>query len=222
MEYLARITLEHQGIQEMLQVQKELSERLKKAKGVNIVHLDNTLRFWRDFLAQEHMSWEEEFAFALFRKLNHGLPERLQDDHERIKAALAKLEATIKPLRSGRPHSGREFVRWGEELAETVIDHLARENTALLELKEQGESEQNMEFQPDRPPWGRVKQLVQVADELCQEYLQKPSVLRTLQEDTVAVEEAEAEERSLEPAPAEAGGNGAPPDAEIGEADSLL
>ena len=154
MEYLARITLEHQGIQEILQVQKELNERLKKAKGVNIVHLDNTLRFWRDFLAQEHMSWEEEFAFALFRKLNHGLPERLQGDHERIKAALANLEATIKPLRSGRPHSGREFVRWGEELTEAVTDHLARENTALLGLKGQGETEAKFGVPTGRPTVG--------------------------------------------------------------------
>lgn len=216
MEYLARITLEHQGIQEMLQVQKELNERLKKAKGVNIVHLDNTLRFWRDFLAQEHMSWEEEFAFALFRKLNHGLPERLRDDHERIKAALAKLEATIKPLRSGRPHSGREFVRWGEELAETVTDHLARENTALLELKGQGELGPDLEFQPESSPWDRIKQLVQVADELCQEYLQRPSPLRNLQENTVTVVEVETDPGNLEPAPAEADGVEVPPDAETG------
>ncbi|MBA2132855.1 hemerythrin domain-containing protein [Capillibacterium thermochitinicola] len=219
MEYLARITLEHQGIQEMLQVQKELNQRLKKAKGVNIVHLENTLRFWRDFLAQEHMSWEEEFAFALYRKLNHGLPERLQGDHERIKAALAKLEATIKPLSSGRPNAGREFVRWGEEFTATVTDHLARENTALLALKGQGETGQDLGGQPEDAPWDRLRQLVQVADELCQEYLQRPSALRSRQENMVAVEEGPEQDR--EPGPVETGGIEGPPEAETGEACSL-
>ncbi|NLM37569.1 MAG: hypothetical protein GX202_05515, partial [Firmicutes bacterium] len=202
MEYLARITLEHRGIQEMLQVQKELNERLKKAKGVNIVHLENTLRFWRDFLAQEHISWEEEFAFALYRKLNHGLPERLQGDHEQIKAALVKLEATIKPLSSGRPNAGREFVRWGEAFTEAVTDHLARENTALLTLKGQGEMGEDLEGQGEGVPWDRLQPLVQVADELCQEYLHRPSALRGLQ---VAVKE-EAPAPDGEPAAAEAGG----------------
>lgn len=213
MEYFARIALEHQGILEMIQVQRELNERMKKAKGVNIVHLDNLLLFWRDFLAQEHMSWEEEFAFAALRKLNHGLPDRLQGDHDRIKTALAKLEATIKPLRGGRPHSGREYLRWSEELTETVGDHLARENAALQRLAEEGAAEEELDLPPERGRGDRVVQLVQVADELCQEYLQKPTALLPLAEKLMAVEETErlnpgperlaAEDEGLEEGPSE-------------------
>lgn len=210
MEYLTRIALEHQGIQEMLRVQRELNERLKKAKGVNIVHLENTLRFWRDFLAQEHMSWEEEFAFALLRKLNHGLPGRLQGDHARIETVLAKLEATMQPLRSGRPHAGREFVRWAEELVEAVAAHLARENAALQELKAQGETGVDPELLLETPAAERREPLVQMADALCREYLQTPSALLSLQEKTGAELEAEADEWHPDPT-VEAGGAGALP-----------
>ena len=181
MEYLARIALEHQGIQQMLQVQRELLERMKKAKGVNIVHLNNLLAFWRDFLNQEHMNWEEEFAFAAFRKLNHSLPDRLQGEHEQIRASLAKLEATMRLLRSGRPHSGREYVQWGEELTETVEDHLARENTALRELSLSGlEMEAVQDHPSEGPSAERMNHLVTIAEELCQEYLQKETALRPL------------------------------------------
>jgi len=181
MEYLARIALEHRGIAELVQVQKELLERLKKAKGVNIVHLNNLLDFWRDFLEQEHMSWEEEFAFAAFRKLNHSLPEGLQGEHERIRRALTKLEATMKQLRSGRPHAGREYVKWGEELAETVEEHLARENAALRELSVSGLATEAVLRQPEEPARERINHLVQLAEELCQEYLQKETALHPLQ-----------------------------------------
>lgn len=181
MEYLARIALEHQGIKELLQVQGEILERLNKAKGVNIVHLDNLLYFWRDFLEQDHMSQEEEFAFAAFRKLNQSLPERLQGDHERIRASLGKLEATIKLLRNGRPHSGRDYVKYGQELAETVMDHMARENTALRELaRKETETEAVIGVQTKGLPTAKLNQLLQMAEDLCQEYLQKPTALHAL------------------------------------------
>ncbi|NLY91012.1 MAG: hypothetical protein GX081_05335 [Firmicutes bacterium] len=187
MEYLARMVLEHQGINELLQVQRELLERLKKAKGVNIVHLNNSLAFWRDFLEQEHMSWEEEFAFAAFRKFNHSLPDRLQGEHERIRTALAQLEATLKQLKSGRPRSGREYVKWGEELVETVADHIARENAVLRELAVDGPATEAVLDLPEGPRRERINHLVQIAEELCREYLQKGTALYPLCKKTGAV-----------------------------------
>ena len=199
MEYFARIALEHQGIKELLQVQKELLERLNKAKGVNIVHLDNLLYFWRDFLEQDHMSREEEFAFAAFRKLNHSLPERLQGDHEQIRASLGKLEATIKLLRNGRPHSGREYAKWGEELTETVMAHMARENTALREVAtDEAEAAAILSAQPERLASEKFNQLLQVAEDLCQEYLQKPTALHALSLPAEAAPDETAEEPDVE------------------------
>ena len=178
MEYLARITREHQGITELLKVQRELLERLKKAKGVNIVHLANLLAFWRDFLEQEHLSWEEEFAFAALRKLNHSLPDRLQGEHDRIRTQLAQLEATLKQLQSGRPRAGREYVQWGEELVQTVGEHLAGENAAFQELSGRGLAVEGAFGLPVGEERKKIERLVQMAEELCQEYLQKGTALR--------------------------------------------
>jgi len=184
MEYLARINLEHQGISQLLQVQRDLLERLKKAKGVNIVHLANLLVFWRDFLEQEHLSWEEEFAFAALRKLNHSLPERLQGEHDRIRTQLARLEATMKQLRSGQPHSSREYVKWGEELVKTVGDHIAGENAAFQELSVSGLAAEIVFSRPAGADREKVNRLVPMAEELCREYLQQETALRPLQGET--------------------------------------
>jgi len=186
----------------MLQIQNELLNRLKMAKGVNIVHLGNLLSFWRDFLEQEHMSWEEEVAFAFFRKINHPLVDGLQRDHERIRNSLAGLEGTIKLLRQGKPHSGREYVRLGEEFAETMAGHLTRENAAFKELAAMsGEDLASLKY--PLPTGFRRQKLIgvfSVAEDMCQEYLEKQCTLPDwLEESTPEPAEAEKSDRLEEP-----------------------
>ncbi|NLW55061.1 MAG: hypothetical protein GX050_00315, partial [Firmicutes bacterium] len=186
MGYWTRIVTEHQAVNEMLQIQNELLNRLKMAKGVNIVHLGNLLSFWRDFLEQEHMSWEEEIAFALFRKMNHPLVDRLQGEHEQIRKKLAGLEETIKLLRQGKPYSGREYVRLGEEFAETMAGHLSRENAAFKELAAM--SGDNLPLEYPLPTGFRRQKLIgvfSVAEELCSEYLEKQFTLPEWPEEEV-------------------------------------
>ncbi|HBG16175.1 MAG TPA: hypothetical protein DDW93_05290 [Firmicutes bacterium] len=186
MGYFKRLIVEHQIVNEMLCVQNELIKRLKMAKGVNVVHLDNLLSFWRDFLEQEHMSWEEEVAFAVFRKINHPLLDKMLGEHERLKSYLLNLEETMKLLRKGRPHSGREFTKWGEEFAETVAEHLSKENSVFKELAvNSGEKVENVEYPvPEGIRQEKLMRLFSVAEKLCQEYLGKPASLPIFQEET--------------------------------------
>jgi hemerythrin-like domain-containing protein len=126
----------------------------------------------------------------------------LQGEHERIRIALAKLEATMKELRHGRPHSGREYVQWGEELVETVGDHLARENTALQAISVDGALEEDLALPPEGPRHERVNQLVRIAEELCQEYLQKKTALvplRSVAEEVVGQDQAPVVDSAAEP-----------------------
>lgn len=206
MGYWIRIVTEHQAVNEMLQIQNELLNRLKMAKGVNIVHLGNLLSFWRDFLEQEHMSWEEEIAFAFFRKINHPLVDGLQRDHDQLRNNLAGLEETIKLLRQGKPHSGREYVRLGEEFAETIAGHLSRENAVFKELAAMGgESSSLLEY--PLPTGFRRQKLIgvfSVAEELCQEYLEKQFTHPDWPEErTPELTEAEASDGLADPGTSE-------------------
>lgn len=210
MGYWTRIATEHQAINEMMQIQNELLKRLKMAKGVNIVHLGNLLNFWRDFLDNEHMSWEEEIAFALFRKMNHSLVDKLQGDHEKLRNNLTGLEETIKLLRQGTPHSGREYVQLGEEFAETMAGHLSRENTAFKELAAMSGDNFKMLDYP-MPTGFRRQKLIgvfSVAEQLCTEYLEKQLALPDWPEEAAEepTEGEVGEERLTEdhPAPLEA------------------
>ncbi len=197
MEYFVRVNIEHRAIDGMLCVQNELIKRLKTAKGVNVVHLDNLLGFWRDFLEREHMKIEEEIAFAIFRKINHPLIDRIEGDHNQIVVALRKLEMTMRLLKAGRPNAGREYTKLGEEFAETVVNHLSIEDSAFKEL---AVMDREIEI-PEYPiPTGlrleRLKRVYKYSEELCQEYLGKGSSLPDFEAENN--EEKKIEEELLE------------------------
>ena len=106
--------------------------------------------------------------------MNHPLVDRLQGEHEQIRKKLAGLEETIKLLRQGKPYSGREYVRLGEEFAETMAGHLSRENAAFKELA--AASGDNLPLEYPLPTGFRRQKLIgvfSVAEELCSEYLEK-------------------------------------------------
>ncbi len=191
MEYFVRVSIEHRAIDEMLCVQNELIKRLKTAKGVNVLHLDNLLGFWRDFLEREHMKIEEEIAFAMFRKIKHPLIDRIEGDHNQIIVALRKLETTMRLLKSGRPNAGREYTKLGEEFAETVANHLSIEDSAFKELAVMNGAEIEI---PEYPiPTGlrveRLKRACKFSEELCQEYLGKGTCLPAFVEEEEKIEE---------------------------------
>lgn len=134
MDYLTRAEYEHEALRVMLAVKKELLTRLAKARGVNLLHLEDVLRFWRDFFCRKHLAAEEEFLFKLLYQVNHPALEGLAVEHERLQQNLDELEQISKKLRVGKPNSGREFFEAGEKFIASLENHLNKENSIFAEL----------------------------------------------------------------------------------------
>lgn len=134
MDYLTRAKYDHKALQMMLDVQEEILARLAKARGVNLLHLEDILRFWQEFFRREHLQAEEEFLFIALRRLEHPALTELAAEHEELCLSLEKLVAIAGKLRAGKPNSGREFLETGKSFARLLERHLNKENSIFAEL----------------------------------------------------------------------------------------
>jgi len=171
MDYLTRAKYDHGALRMMLDVQKEILARLAKARGVNLIHLEEILRFWKEFLCREHLLAEEEFLFTALRRLDHPALAELVADHDQLCSSLKKLEEIAGELRAGKPNSGREFLETGRNFGMLLERHLNKENSIFAELtvKEHGIAA----YPRPLPPEGlfRLTRLFSLLNELAGEYL---------------------------------------------------
>ncbi len=174
MDYLTRAEYEHEALRVMLAVQRELLTKLAEARGVNLLHLENVLRFWREFFCREHLAAEEEFLFEFLFELDRPAGEGLAADHERLRQNLDELERICNKLRMGIPNSGREFLAAGEKFIAALENHLHKENSLFAELVlEKTEPEWPAGPFPPQEETARLTGLFSLLDNLSREYLGK-------------------------------------------------
>src|SRR5690554_865698 len=158
----------------MLAVKKELLTKLAKARGVNLLHLEDVLRFWRDFFCREHLAAEEEFLFKLLYEMNHPALEALAAEHKKLQQNLDELEQISKKLRVGKPNSGREFFEAGEKFVTFLERHLNKENSIFAELVlNKTQQELFAAPFPSEEELSGLTGLFSLLDHLSQEYLGK-------------------------------------------------
>jgi hemerythrin-like domain-containing protein len=134
MDYLTRAKYDHGALRMMLDIQKEILARLAKARGVNLLHLEEILRFWEEFFCREHLTAEEEFLFDTLRRLEHPALAELVAEHEELCLSIEKLKTIAGRLRAGKPNSGREFLETGNGFGLFLERHLNKENSIFTEL----------------------------------------------------------------------------------------
>src|SRR5690554_419283 len=158
----------------MLAVKKELLTKLAKARGVNLLHLEDVLRFWRDFFCREHLAAEEEFLFKLLYEMDHPALEALAAEHKKLQQNLDELEQISKKLRVGKPNSGREFFEAGEKFVTFLERHLNKENSIFAELVlNKTQQELFAAPFPSEEELSGLTGLFSLLDHLSQEYLGK-------------------------------------------------
>src|SRR5690554_3001181 len=187
----------------MLAVKKELLTKLAKARGVNLLHLEDVLRFWRDFFCREHLAAEEEFLFKLLYEMDHPALEALAAEHKKLQQNLDELEQISKKLRVGKPNSGREFFEAGEKFVTFLERHLNKENSIFAELVlNKTQQELFAAPFPSEEELSGLTGLFSLLDHLSQEYLGKEYKVTWLErgrtgEKGGTVEESEQEQLNL-------------------------
>ncbi|NLZ44913.1 MAG: hypothetical protein GX894_08650 [Clostridia bacterium] len=173
MDYLTRAKYDHGALRMMLDVQKEILARLAKARGVNLLHLEDILRFWEDFFYREHLPAEEEFLFAALHRLEHPALRELTAEHEELCFSIEKLVAIAGKLRAGKPNSGREFLETGNSFGLLLERHINKENSVFAELtvKEYGTAGFPRLLSPE--DLSRLTRLFSLLNNLAGEYLGK-------------------------------------------------
>ena len=171
MDYLTRAKYDHRALRMMLDVQDEILTRLAKARGVNLLHLEEILRFWKEFFCREHLPAEEEFLFIALRRLEHPVLTELAAEHEELCFSLEKLAAIAGELRSGKPNSGRKFMETGRNFGLLLERHLNKENSIFAELtvKEYGAADFARPLSPE--DLSRLTRLFSLLNDLAGEYL---------------------------------------------------
>lgn len=173
MDYLTRAKYDHEALRMMLDVKKELMARLAKARGVNLLHLENVLRFWQEFFCREHLPAEEEFLFAALRRLDHPVLTELAVEHEDLYSYLETLAEIAEKLRAGKPNSGREFLETGKNFSMLLERHLNKENSIFAELTMQEADYRFTDFDKSMPSeeLSRLTRLFSLLNDLAGEYL---------------------------------------------------
>ena len=173
MDYLTRAKYDHGALRMMLDVQKEILARLGKARGVNLLHLEDILRFWEEFFCREHLPVEEEFLFVVLRRLEYPVLTELAAEHEELCFSIEKLVTIAGKLRAGKPNSGREFLEAGNSFSLLLERHLSKENSIFAELtvKEYGSTDFSRSLSPE--DLSRLTRLFSLLNDLAGEYLGK-------------------------------------------------
>lgn len=173
MDYLTRLRKEHELLQMVGLIFRELIKRLGTGKAVNLLDLEDVYRLCREYLIAQHLSSEEEYVFAQLRAENHPLSARMSQAHEGIKSRIGEIGETIEKLRLGRPNSGKELVRAGEGFLWLLETHLREEDRILAQL-EVTDTTHNVSFRDISKVAGeRLEELSVLLQRLALEYAGK-------------------------------------------------
>jgi len=133
-DFLSGLRQEHEILQVMAAIFKELIKRLSKAKAVNLRDLEDVYSLWVEYLVSHHLFIEEDHLFTELRKAGHQLCAELVQAHTEIRNHLHQIGEVINRLRKGRPNSGRDLVKTGENLVWLIESHMRDEDRILDDL----------------------------------------------------------------------------------------
>jgi hemerythrin-like domain-containing protein len=173
---------EHQVIQRMLDVVRELAHLLEVGAEVPPEMLDSVAEFLRVF-GDEHHRKEEQYLFPALGKRGAALDsmaiETFQREHDRARQLLSKMADAGAAYRERRPNADRRWGRFASEYASVLRRHLDKEQDVLYPAAEQllsAEERRTLaevlrKTSEERGPQERKRRFTEMADSLAAELL---------------------------------------------------
>lgn len=129
---------EHQAIKIMLQILEKVSQKLESGEEVNPDHLDQMVRFIREFADRCHHAKEEDLLFPAM--VEFGVPKEggpiavMLTEHEEGRGYVSRMKEAVEKAKGGDSSLLPQFVKNARNYVSLLSQHIDKEDNILYEM----------------------------------------------------------------------------------------
>lgn len=140
---------EHKAIKIMLQILEKVSQKLESGEEVNPDHLDQMVRFIREFADRCHHAKEEDLLFPAM--IEAGVPKEggpiavMLTEHDEGRGYVRQMKEAAEKYRAGDRDAWPQFVKNARNYVSLLSQHIDKEDAILYEMAKVHISSDRME-----------------------------------------------------------------------------